>query len=199
MKGLLVVAVAGLACAGAVDAQEATRLGVDVAVSHAEATEPSIGVTWHLGRRWALRPQVQYSRQEYQLESYTFTVTGVPGGVPSQPEPSPMLTSERWGGGLDLLFYLGRSSDLSPDLLAGVNLLRATDTDDPGWAAGETESKRTGKGWQAGLGLQYGLKGKLAIFGEVGLRHDWADAEGARYYSSTSTFASRLGMRFYLE
>ncbi len=194
MRRLPLVALAGLLCAGAADAQETARLGVDVAVSHAATTEPSIGVTWHLGRRWALRPQVQYSHQEYQLESYSFTVTGVPGGAPSEPEPSPTLTSERWGGGLDVLFYLGRSPDLSPYLLAGLDLLRATDSE------GATESKTMGKGWQVGLGLQYGLKDKLAIFGEVGLRHDWADAEsGGRYYSSTSTFASRLGMRFYLK
>lgn len=195
-KSVLVVAllILGSVAAARSDAQAAVRVGIDVAVNNGEGVDPSIGVTWHLGRRVALRPQFRYIRSEYRPQVYSFTATGASGSSAVATNEVPTETTEGWGGGLDLLYYLGRTSDLSPYLFAGLDVSWATDTTSGSTSAPALERKTTGKGWRTGLGLQYGLKDKLAVFGELGLRRNWTDQ-----YSYTSTFSSTLGIRFYLK
>lgn len=180
-------------CAGnQVAAQAEPRLGLDLSIATRGAlddVEPSIGATLHLGPHFALRPLVSYTKTS--SVPFSLVATGVAG---ADLGPTKQSTSEEWGGGLGLLYYLKRSQELSPYLFSSLSLLERTQSD-PGLGdvLPASRDRRTLKLWRAGLGVQYKLKDKLALFGEAGVRH-----ASARDYSHTSTFSSTLGVIFYL-
>ena len=177
------------------------KIGIDLALTTGgvlDSPGPAIGGTFHLGQHFAFRPSVGYQRNQTHVAQLTLVYELIPAAPPN-PEPPPRtLTSEQWTGGLEALYYFKRTPDRSPYVFASFDFWRQSYPD-----ATELEleflylgAKRyqTYKSWRGGLGLQYAIKDKLALFGEIGLRHSSGDSD-----SQTSTFSSNVGVIFYLK
>jgi len=193
-RALALATLAGCSCAS--QAQEHTRFGLNLgfaAGTGVEGSSASLGATLHAGAHFGFRPALLYSRVKYDPGDLFFVGDG------GQLEPvGRQVTQEQMGGGLTVLYYLRRTAELSPYLFGGVSALRTEENDPGATVAGVVEPPQrelhTRKGVRAGFGVQYALKERLALFGELGVQHSFE-----KDYQATASFRSNLGLTFYLK
>jgi hypothetical protein len=180
-------------------AQEAGQVGINMRVDPA----PRIGLTYHLSKKFALRPFVGFTLGSVEAENEF-----IPRNQQGLPDPR-VIESEREEDssrvtvGLGLLYFVHNGPGIS--VYTGVNFSYTRDTvdvevswRDQGWTdQGEVF------GGNALLGLQCKLLKNLGIFGEIGLGYSSGsyehenDSQATRISSRWGLTNSGIGLVFY--
>ncbi|RPJ71079.1 MAG: hypothetical protein EHM24_13565 [Acidobacteria bacterium] len=148
-----VFALVGLAMAAATvaSAQEKGQVGLNLGY-------PSVGLTWHVSDRVAVRPEFNFS---FGSSSST-SGSGFEGS-----------DSDAWGVGFGVsaLFYVGEWDTVQGYVVPRLSFL-LSETDRIGTTS-ESTSENSTSGWDAGVmvGAEYPLNRRLSVFGEVGFTY----------------------------
>jgi opacity protein-like surface antigen len=154
---VFVVFAAVMAAGTLAAAQEKGQVGVNLGY-------PSLGVTWHVSDRVAVRPE------------FTFSFGSSSSSPGSGIEAS---DSDAWGvafGGSALFYFAdweGVKGYVAPRLAALLS-----DTDRVGTTSDST-SASSSSGWDLGvmMGAQYSLNRRFGVFGEIGLAYSHRHSE----------------------
>src|SRR5262245_17248205 len=207
------------------EAQDKGQLGVDLSVG--SGSSATIGVTYHVSKRLALRPTFAFSHS---------TLTN--DGVFSAPDGSLNVKSDQttnsFSAGLEALLYLTRRDAFSTYLGGSYQRVHSSVTSDPPQLALPLaqlppalarfvrdelglipQSKRTTDNDVAALalGVQYAFAKSFSAFGEAGLRYVSGRSRLERTQSRSlfsvsfspgdnsqlATFTSSVGVIFYLK
>src|ERR1700690_3348249 len=95
----LILALAALPAA----AEERHQVGLDASVGSSSST---LGLTWHLTARFALRPTLSYAHSSSDSQT---TISALDGSVAS----TSTLKTTTLSGGLEAMFYLSRGDALA--------------------------------------------------------------------------------------
>jgi hypothetical protein len=177
-----------------VTAQEAGQVGLNMAAATSlSGSQRAIGATFHVTSRLALRPSASFASTEYEQVDIVLRMGRLVEQRFSDSEQS-------WVLGLAVSYYIARNDDLSLYMSGGYSRVRLTtdreQTDDRLSASILDASVRLNR-WSAQFGMQYRLKPRLALYGEVGVWHDRGDALLERDLRSTSSLNSGVGVVFY--
>lgn len=158
-------------------AAERGQVGLNATVS----ASPSVGLTYQLSRRVALRPSLHFSKGDttfFLLEPIDGVFGPIRGNFSSV------------GGSLEFQYHLSSQGDLSPYLGLGLGYDRYT-VDYHGRLADRRESATN---VSALLGLQYALNEHLAVFTQAGISYAWEGSD-----DRLRTFRSEIGLVFYFK
>lgn len=151
-------------------AQKAGQVGFNFEIDG--LSSPTIGVTFHITDRMTIRPTLEFSKSNRELEAFDFS---------TQQYVIYERKSISYGGGLGILFYLVRKGDLHT--YSGVETsLYKTEIDvsnqPPGFDSLLNSGDTTGRSINGLFGLHYMLNEHIGITGEIGLGYTIEKTEG---------------------
>jgi hypothetical protein len=207
----LILALAALPAA----AEERHQVGLDASVGSSSST---LGITWHLTERFALRPTFSYAHASSDSQD---TITFADGSFAT----TSTLKTTTLSGGLEAMFYVSRGDALAtyvaatylrsyssqnstaPQLASGLGTLppmlaeEAKSYLDGGTAGSLTTNSNVLGG---ALGAEYALSKHFSAFAEAGLRYSsgHTDTSGRQFGSPThqsalSSLTTSVGAIFY--
>lgn len=192
-------------------AQTRSQFGFNFSVNPASSSPNStIGVTYHMTDRFAVRPLVRFDRKRFKEVAAVAVVSSFSFGSTqssTQEEFDADVKQSSWAAGVGLLCYVSRSENLStyvsgsfeyshvksewtlPSLPFGMDVFSSF-----------RNYTGSGKSVTGSFGLQYAVAKKFSVFGEVGVRYGTVDRSAAtRDYSDLGSINSGLGLIFYLK
>lgn len=193
----ILLALAFVTLPGIVIAQEAGSVGM---VAHTGFSS-GVGVLWHLGQSFALRPGVDISFAEALSE------TPATGGSGASSYETHDLSL---GVALDGIYYLEHIAEMTPYVGVGAGYNGFTtviETRGMNAQGSDTliRNERTNSTWSVALhgGLQYAFSKRLAAFGEMSVSLDMSGvtATGQRSTNTTTrfyVFSPAVGVVFYV-
>lgn len=194
MNRLILGAVLSLAIPPPLAAQEKGQVGINVS---AGASAFSLGGTYHVSGRFALRPSVQFLRQTVEDD-----LPSLDGARARTREDKTTLL----GAGIGLGYYFPPKDSLSPYLAATFALARErnTVTPVPTGQAPDARNDRHTRQVGALFGLHYKAAKRLALYGEAGVRYSWSSVSGSLHtglgdVTSLTSLTTGLGVIFYLK
>lgn len=154
-------------------AQEKGKVGLNIGF-------PTYGMTWNLTERFALRPEITFSRSTANSRALA---------VPPSVAPSPLESkSYSISGGISGLLYMHKWEDLS--VYVSPRYLYSWSKSQSNQTTGTilSDAKSPFHSISGALGAQYTLNKRFGLFGEAGLGYGWGHSSSN---SSSASFSVR--------
>jgi predicted porin len=175
-------------------AQEAGQVGLNMAAATTfSGGQRAIGATFHVTSGLALRPSASFASSRYDQVD---TVVRMGRFVEQRFSDS----EQSWALGLAVSYFVSRKDDLSLYVSGGYSRVRSTidrEQAEDRLSSSILDAPVRLNRWSAQFGMQYQLKPRLGLYGEVGVWHDRGDTQLQRDLRSTSSFNSGVGLVFY--